>query len=371
MSVLQSAVLAQSAPKGPGGPIAWTIAIVVILGFAIAVVLNMRKGRAEVGSEIELAANRKPYLSDEELETTKLDRTLSVGLVLLGIIAVALPLYWLAEPGRQAGAVKNFEEEAIKRGEEIYKTKAKCAECHGPTGGGGAKDTPLLNEKGQFVANVTWQAPALDNVLFRYSREEVLYILEYGRPNSPMPAWGAKGGGPLTEQQLENVVAYLASIQLPAQKVRDDVAKEIEDTCKPDADGKCTVEGGKFTTLGDAMFNMGLYTKFYGGAFSCGRCHTKGWSYGQPGVPGGGFMGWNLTGGSTTRQFPSEQQQIDFVKKGSEMGKPYGVGGMGSGQMPGFGINPNAEGTNAFMQPDQVMYTDEQVQAVVQYERGL
>ena len=41
------------------------------------VLVNVRfAGKAEVGSEIELAANRKPYLDDEELEGPKLDRAL-------------------------------------------------------------------------------------------------------------------------------------------------------------------------------------------------------------------------------------------------------------------------------------------------------
>ena len=40
------------------------------------------------------------------------------------------------------------------------------------------------------------------------------YILNYGRPQSPMPAWGAPGGGPLTSQQLEELILYLQEIQL-------------------------------------------------------------------------------------------------------------------------------------------------------------
>ena len=36
----------------------------------------MRRGRAEVGSEIELAANRQPGMPDDELETTEADVTI-------------------------------------------------------------------------------------------------------------------------------------------------------------------------------------------------------------------------------------------------------------------------------------------------------
>ena len=88
---------------------------------------------------------------------------------------------------------------------------------------------------------------------------------------------------------------------------------------------------------------MGQYDGFAAGAYSCARCHTKGWSYSMPEVAGGGgALGFNLTGGSELRQFETDAQQREFVSIGSELGKPYGKGGIGSGQMPGFGLNPSA-----------------------------
>ena len=44
--------------------------------------------------------------------------------------------------------------------------------------------------------------------------DQVRYILNYGRPGTPMAAWGAHGGGPLTTQQIDNVIDYLWSVQL-------------------------------------------------------------------------------------------------------------------------------------------------------------
>ncbi len=90
---------------------------------------------------------------------------------------------------------------------------------------------------------------------------------------------------------------------------------------------------------------------------------------------GGGALGFNLTGGSELRQFETSAQQQEFVSIGSELGKPYGKGGIGSGQMPGFGLNPSAidpvtaEATG--MNPAQTMYTQDQIAAVVAYERSL
>ena len=115
------------------------------------------------------------------------------------------------------------------------------------------------------------------------------------------------------------------------------------------------------------MFNLETAS----GAYSCARCHTKGWSYDQPEESGGGFLGPNLTGGSTLRQFTTFQEHVSFITEGSERGQAYGSGGVGSGQMPGFGSNPNAAEDDAKLAPEQFMYTQQQIDAVVAYERGL
>jgi mono/diheme cytochrome c family protein len=384
-------VFAQAAGGAAGNTaasgIGWAIAVLLIAGFALALAINVRRGRAEVGSEIELAPNRKPYLTDEELEGKKLDRTLGAGLVLLAMVSITVPLYWLYEPARQEGAIKRFEEESIGYGSEIYTTKARCADCHGPAGVGGVKETPLLNANGQFLAQVKWQAPALNTVLYRFTKEEVKFILNYGRPFSPMPAWGAPGGGPLTDQQLDDTITYLESIQLEPAAARAALDKEIEKVCKPErkADGslnganpRCTVSdagspGGSVTyaDLGEALFNLGLYDGFAGGAYSCGRCHTKGWSYARPEVSGGGAMGPNLTGGSELAQFDTAENQVAFVSKGAELGKKYGNNGLGDGKMPGFGINRNAEIVGSKLSTNQVMFSQEEIAAIVEYERSL
>src|SRR5215217_467713 len=84
------------------------IAVLVSLGSITYLVFYALRSRKEVGSEIELAPNRKPYHDDEALEGPVLDRALTWGLILLAIIGLGLPLYWLNEPGRQAGAIDDF-----------------------------------------------------------------------------------------------------------------------------------------------------------------------------------------------------------------------------------------------------------------------
>src|SRR4051794_20872595 len=84
--------------------IAWVIFFIVLIGWVLYIVANRRSFRAEVGSEIELAANRRPYFDDDELEGKRLERVQLFGVLLLVVLVVGLPLYWILEPGRQAGA---------------------------------------------------------------------------------------------------------------------------------------------------------------------------------------------------------------------------------------------------------------------------
>ena len=54
------------------------IAAIVLIAMVVYWIFNWIEGRNESGSEIELAANRKPGLSDEEMETKRLDLSLTV-----------------------------------------------------------------------------------------------------------------------------------------------------------------------------------------------------------------------------------------------------------------------------------------------------
>ena len=76
--------------------------LAVIIG-VVYVFITIRQSKPEIGSEIELAPNRKPYYDDEELEGRKLDRTLSFGLLGLFVIGIGLPLYWLGRASAPAG----------------------------------------------------------------------------------------------------------------------------------------------------------------------------------------------------------------------------------------------------------------------------
>jgi len=207
--------------------VGFVILAIVFLGGVLYILSNIRSARGEIGSEIELASNRRPYLSDEELEGKKLDMALGGSLLLLTITAITLPLYWLGEPGRHEGRDVDTWRIFRNRGEEIYVAGAQCVNCHGPDGAGGVVNTALTSDSGDFIAQVNWKAPALNTVLSRYTEDEVLHTLNYGR-NGVMPAWGAPGGGPLTSQQLEEIIFYLRSVQIDEEQIRSEVAGGVE-----------------------------------------------------------------------------------------------------------------------------------------------
>jgi mono/diheme cytochrome c family protein len=330
-----------------GRNIAIVIAIVLTLFWLAYVIGNLRRAKAEVGSEVELAPNRKPYLNDEELEGRKLTRVLLLGLGLVVVTAFAIPLYWLNEPSRQAGAIEGFDARFAKWGEELFAPTAQggfnCAGCHGTKGHRRCRGVHVARPGHRPRRGGELEGCALQTVLLKFSEDEVRYIITYGRPFSPMSPWGLAGGGPMNDQQIDTLIAYLRSIQLTPEEAQAAVTKALADA-KADP-----VNAGK--SDGELLFNMQASS----GTYSCARCHTHGWSYDQPVVSGGGAMGPNLTGGSEGRQFPSEADQNAFVHDGSDQGKRYGQQGQGTGRMPGFGQ----------------IYSQEQIAAVVAYERGL
>jgi len=87
-------------------------------------------------------------------------------------------------------------------GELVYGTY--CASCHGPGGQGGPKGSAITNDS--FLALV--------------SDQELRTIVIVGRPELGAPDWrGNVPGKPMTDQEITDVVAWLASrrVQTPGQ----------------------------------------------------------------------------------------------------------------------------------------------------------
>jgi len=174
------------------------------------------------GKNKEIAPNLEKYKSDDELETKHLDRTLSIAVLLASLLTIMIPLYYLGEQNRQEEFVEYFDEVSIVRGEHLYE-EFGCGNCHGVDGSGGAAS---YVEKRSGVS-VVWAAPAINNVFYRYEEEEIRYWLVYGRANSPMPAWGLEGGGPMNDGQLSDLLEYLRYFQISQQTELQNIESNI------------------------------------------------------------------------------------------------------------------------------------------------
>lgn len=186
------------------------IVSVAVIGWMFFLLRNTRVRHRSEAPPLNLT----PYLTDDDLEVKRLDRVLLYALVAVAVIAIVMPVYYLNETTRQADATEHFEEIAVERGHEWF-VEYQCGNCHGGDGGGGG----ALFIDARSGLGVTWAAPSINDVMYRYTDDEVRYWLVYGRAGTPMPAWGAEGGGPLNTQQIDELLAYLHSIQIPQSDV--------------------------------------------------------------------------------------------------------------------------------------------------------
>jgi mono/diheme cytochrome c family protein len=345
--------------------IGWILAVLVLIGWVLYLVVNIRQARPEIGSEIELAANRKELPRDEEFEGPRLEKVQAFGVAFLAITVIALPLYWLLEPGRQAGATRGASDVSISRGQTRY--EESCAGCHGANlGGGVANPPPIIDvpdpEGGEpFKVKVNWRVPSLDDVFKRFDTDisdpsestEVRQIITYGRA-PVMPAWGEEAGGNFTGQQVQELVDYLWSVQITDEEAQERAAQAFDEAkAAPENEGKSD---------GQILFEL-----------HCARCHTPNWidrgAHPQdngtivvipPGPPGAGRYGPALNRTTLLRLFPTPEEQAAFIAEGASDNVPYGdpasgIARQGDYGMPGFGR----------------VLSEEEIMAIVEYERSL
>ncbi len=402
------------------------IVLTLVVFGLMAVYLAWRLISVRRNPDVKDPENLTPFLDDDGLEGPRLERALGWSLIFVMISALALPLYFVFEPGRQDRATAAFDERAVERGSVLYANSQSekydatvsllCANCHGVKGEGGQAPFVLqpelnicadpANQSNPAVpqclpVQVAWAAPALDTALLKYSEEEIYNILVWGRPGSPMPAWGIDSGkGVLNSQAINDLIAYLGSIQITPDKAKErstaavasfrtqaqenlvqqeeglvaaraDLAAARTKGASPAAIATLEAEVVEATAVvasarawADQVAAMGEGEVLF--RLNCARCHTKGASYYDPNnlkLPppppqGSGAFGPSLRGGSTLLQFPGEagvQEMFDWIALGAPANEGYGVRGISSGRMPYF-VN---------------VLSEQQIKAIVAYERGL
>ena len=88
-----------------------------------------------------------------------------------------------------------------------------CARCHGAMGGGGPADGKALPDKsGAATSRGGWLGSIVDpSYLALISDQNLRTILIAGRPDQAMPDWRGDASQPMTDQQVTDILAWLAS----------------------------------------------------------------------------------------------------------------------------------------------------------------
>ena len=182
----------------------------------------------------------RPAPSDDELETNVLERWQGWGTLLVVFLALYLPVYFVFfENQRSNDAALEQRARSIKRGAFIFAQaepeahgfQAGCARCHGTFAGGGV--VPQFKSSAD-ADPVDFAAPNLrvifkreietNNKTVRDAYRFVYDTIAQGRPGTPMPTWGLGYGGPMNDQQIEDVLNFLISIQ---EGLKDETYAEL------------------------------------------------------------------------------------------------------------------------------------------------
>lgn len=175
----------------------------------------------------------RPAPSDDELETNILERWQGLGLILTVFLALFLPGYWLFfEQQRGSEAAVKQRIESIERGKSVFEAppagpahgfQANCAQCHGVNAQGGVRKNFIAPGSKPDAKGVDYPVPSLNDVFIRQivtskktPKDAYNFIYETiskGRPGTPMPTWGLGYGGPMNDQQIEDVINFIISIQ--------------------------------------------------------------------------------------------------------------------------------------------------------------
>jgi cbb3-type cytochrome c oxidase subunit III len=225
-------------------------------------------------------------------------RYLALGLAFTAIILVAVGIVTALESPRLAEAANETSIEGVNQGRKIY--QQQCATCHGSQGEGGVG--PPLNSKKLLQDTV-------DDVLFS--------IIRSGVPTTQMPAWSVAYGGPLTDQDVRHVVAFIRSWEPNAPLIEAPVfepsaergALTFNTTCATchGTDGSGTNsaaalnDGQKLAVLDDETFQAAVLN----------------------GLPANGMPGYN--GLFTAEQLADLTALVDAWRQGQQIATPYKI----------------------------------------------
>jgi mono/diheme cytochrome c family protein len=203
------------------GAVVVMLAVVAFLVWAAYLILSSRRSKRAVPEETP--RNLQPGMSDDEMENKRLTRVLGSAVVSAAVLAAVMAVYYANEPGRQVAAAEEFVEVDLEEGHEWY-DKFQCGDCHGADGGGGVAEH--IDPRSGLT--VSWSAPPINDVFYRYDRDEIEFWIVWGRQGTPMPSAGLEGGGAMTVQEVDQVTDYVESLQISQAEVLNRIDGQVD-----------------------------------------------------------------------------------------------------------------------------------------------
>ena len=203
------------------------IGLVVVIG---AIATGIRRPRAPRGPDIPPAMRAGP--SDPDLEVPVRERLYAWGLVAVVIMAVWTAAVFLRENVTNKDDTKALLVASIERGKlttepggEENQIGFNCERCHGPGLHGGQN---VFNGSVVVVPNLqtVCGGAAFGHPLIK-SLDDVINTISQGRTGTDMPSWSVRFAGAMDDQQINDLVNYILSIQKepPSQNVCVNPAK--------------------------------------------------------------------------------------------------------------------------------------------------
>jgi mono/diheme cytochrome c family protein len=186
-------------------------AVILVVG----AVVGRRRAR-EPGPDIPAAM--RPGPSDPDLEDPLRIKLFAWGTVLVLFMAVWLSAVWLLEPKQNQKDTNAMLAESLARGQATVNLNSEenplgfgCVRCHGQNLHGGWN---VFNNKLIKVPNLQtvcggqkYGHPLIKGL------QDVVNTISQGRPGTDMVSWSVRFSGAMDDQQINDIVNYILSIQ--------------------------------------------------------------------------------------------------------------------------------------------------------------
>ena len=195
------------------------LAVGGLIFIAVAGAVLLLRGRERERTDIPNAM--RPGPSDPDLETPLLNKLQGWGVLLVLFFVIWVPAVWLLEPGTNLDQEKRLKTDAITRGShavELFTEENQagvgCVQCHGPELTGSTIPNTQTEDPSDAIPTpdltTVCGGPYTGHPLI-YGMRDIQTTIEQGR--GQMPSWSIRYEGALGDQQINDLVNYIVSIQ--------------------------------------------------------------------------------------------------------------------------------------------------------------